>query len=291
MSKSTKKSVPEQVKKVTADSFYNIDTGKGLGATARAIAGGQARGLTYDREYGLVGTSREAIDSFIQEHSLSKLAQPLGVDAPAAGSAKSTASSKAAASSDGSALEIGGAKSKSPGSASVADIRRIREALEKRVEGKFINISSMRQVKGGSSAYVYNAALGIAAAKSDLDKLNQVTRLLGGSPSGSAMPADELGDELSTPSSARVVGSAQFGKMVYGLPSAVASASELVQADPSIALKLDELPEDDSAIIVPVAPKRVMVNSRPAVPSLRSRGILAPKAPIVASFDLGKPTA
>ena len=249
--------------KIGVDGYYNVDKNSIVVKTENAVRTGTAKGLIYNNEYGLVSSSQEAIDAFIEENELEPLAE--GVLASAAPTSAGKAKPASAA---------GAAAAGAPSSA--GDLQKIRAALEKKKPDKFVNIITMREVLGGKRDFEYNIGLGIAAKKEFAQKLTEVVLALGGSPVGGGNQAGAASSSSASsppaPSSHRVAPQGiKFGKKVFGLGGAPVVEAGVESAVVAV-----------QPVVVPVAvvaPAAAVVAAAVVAPAA---AVVAPAAAVVA---------
>ena len=287
--------------------YYNVDKDSFVAKTAKAVEQGTKKGLLYDPEYGLVATDRAVITAFIQANGLSPLPPGLidgsneAVAAPGspAAAAPAAASSSyslapvpaAAAAAPASTVAIGSAQSstvvtptkKSPANATFLD--RVRTKLETVSSGKFLNLSTMREVKGDKAGLEYNKSYRLAAKSEDSRLLRETVEALGGSPNGGQLAPQEQEDAVPPPTSNRVRSAVIYNRTVFGTADALAQAREAASSEES---KQVEPAEPSSA-------KRTPVEIRPSTGAL-TRPVfnslpIAAKPQMPSSFALAKPQA
>lgn len=281
--------------------FYHVDNRTFVAKTERAMKASEKKGWVYDRDYGLVGLTQEGIDAFIEHNELEPLA-PGTLEAAPPTSATSTATSGAPArSGNGPKCAIGGSAT------SPSALAAISERLARLPADKFLNISTMREVKSQKKELVYNVSSRLAARQEDKSFLDDVVCALGGSPTGSpgAAPApgsraasspgasaasSSSGATAPAPSARRITtGMNEFQRKIYGTPEALTEFSKLSLGGSS-----------SSVVLAPSAPIPGTTPPAPGAPNaglrldmiartnnkLGMRLPLAPKKPVTAMVAL-----
>jgi hypothetical protein len=302
-----RKITAEKRAKIGVDGFYNVDRNTFLTKTERAMELGRKKGLHYDKEYGLVSSDPAAIQAFILANDLKPLASGILDSTP-----------PSAASSGGST----GMKSPKPAkeASSSSFMERVDKSLQALEAGKFLNLSTMRQVKEGKKDLLYNKRYSLAAKLADKKLLNETIISLGGSAGGQEPEEEDIGASVSTevrapdPTSRRVGTRSIFEKRLFGTQAAlnavaaegslVKSAVPVIAEESKEAIVLEEtLASTPSAVIAPMA--ALVVTAPPEVvkrPAIEIRPVSNPiakpvtgsfsfatKTPLKTSFTLAKP--
>jgi len=297
-----KRITDEKRAKIGVDGYLNIDKGTFVAKSERAIQAAKKKdpSIIYDNLFGLVSTSQDAINDFIEFNELVEL-DPDVLEAPVVAKVSASASASASASS------VTSAKSSSSRDPKSNDfIQKVTDMLQNlKNPAKFLNISTMREVNGGKKDLIYNHGRKIAAREGDRKLLDEVSIALGGSPSGGLGRANELsgaesqGDEsqssIEPPGATRKRMVARTvttnGRHVYGRPEPVAPSASSSSA-------MITLPEDDmeerkgGEEEVVQSMKKLEINSRPSLirPLTKPDSLpFSTKKPLNTVFAIAKP--
>ena len=319
-----RKITAEKKAKIGVEGYYNVDRNTFLTKTARAVELGKKKGLVYDNEYGLVATDPAAITAFIQANELEPLAagvlDEVAPVATAGGSASSTAPAPVSS-------------SKSPKTAKAPTSSAFRERVEKAratlEAGKFLNLSTMRQVKSGKKDLIYNNSFSLAAKAEDKQLLAETIEALGGSAAGvqSTEIVEQGTSEARTPDPvSRKVGVRMvFEKRLFGTQTALNAAiatggipnntpatppkTEEKDEEPSLEQVSEQVVEETkineepvisassvpATVLQPAIIRRPVVEIKPATAPIVKPAAgsfsFATKAPLKTSFILSKPVA
>lgn len=304
--KAPKRITDEKRAKIGVDGYLNIDKGTFVAKSERAIQAAKKKdpNIIYDSVFGLVSTSQDAIDDFIEFNDLTEL-DPDVLEAPVV--------AKVSASASASASSVTSAKSSSSRDPKSNDfIQKVTDMLQNlKNPAKFLNISTMREVNGGKKDLVYNHGRKIAAREVDRKLLDEVSIALGGSPSGglgratAISEAESQGDQ--SQSSIEPPGATRNrmvsrtvtanGRHVYGRPvPAEQSASAIPASSTTSSSAMITLPEDDmeerKGEEVVQSMKKLEISSRPSMirPLTKPDSLpFAIKKPLNTVFTIAKP--